>query len=107
MVKLPTPERLREISASYNLDFSDRDIGSLLGLMEDVMASYHCINQLVEPALAEPPFNYPRSGGRRPEPKENPLGAWYYRCFIKGAPEGPLSGKRIAIRTTSASRAFR
>ncbi|MCA1717113.1 MAG: hypothetical protein LC781_09820 [Actinobacteria bacterium] len=39
MVKLPTPEQLREISASY-----DR------------------IDQLVEPALAEPSVTYPRSG---------------------------------------------
>ena len=98
MVKLPTPEQLREISSSYNLDLSDRDVGSLLGLMKGVMASYDRIDQLVEPPLAEPPFKYPRSGGRRPGPEENPLGAWYYRCSIKGAPEGPLSGKRIAIK---------
>jgi amidase len=98
MVKPPTPEQLREISAFYNLDLSDADLGSFLGLMEGVMASYDRIDQLVEPALAEPPFEYPRSGGRRPEPEENPLGAWYYRCSIKGASEGPLSGKRIAIK---------
>ena len=95
MVKLPTPEQLREISASYNLDLSDADVGSFLGLMEGVMASYDRIDQLVEPA---PEVRYPRSGGRRPEPEENPLSAWYYRCSIKGAPEGPLSGKRVAIK---------
>ncbi len=98
MVKPPTPERLREISASYNIDLSDADIGSLLGLMEGVMTSYDRIDQLVEPALAEPPFKYPRAGGRRPEPEENPLAAWYYRCSIEGAPDGSLSGKRIAIK---------
>jgi len=48
MVKLLIPEQLREISASY-----DR------------------IDQLVEPALAEPSVTYPRSGGRRPEPKDS------------------------------------
>jgi amidase len=98
MVKPPTSEQLREISASYNLHLSDADIGSFLGLMEGVMASYDRIDQLVEPTPTEPPFKYPRAGGRRPEPEENPLGAWYYRCSIKGAPEGPLSGKRIAIK---------
>ncbi len=45
-MKLPTPEQLREISASY-----DR------------------IDQLVGPALAEPSVTYPRLGVRRPEPK--------------------------------------
>ncbi len=95
MVKLPTTEQLREISASYNLDLSDADVGSFLGLMEGVMASYDRIDQLVEPA---PEVRYPRSGGRRPEPEENLLGAWHYRCSIRGAPEGLLSGKRIAIK---------
>ncbi len=71
MVKLPTSEQLREISASYNLDLSDADVESFLGLVEGVMASYDRIDQLVEPA---PEVRYPRSGGRRPEPEENPLG---------------------------------
>ena len=66
--------------------------------MEGVMASYDRIHQLAGPAPAEPPVQYPRSGGRRPEPEENPVGAWYYGCSIRGAPEGPLSGKRIAIK---------
>ena len=95
MAKLPTPERLREISASYNLDLSDSDLRSFLGLMEGVMASYDRIDQLVEPA---PEVRYPRSGGRRPEPEENPLNAWYYRCSIQGASEGVLSGRTIAIK---------
>jgi amidase len=89
MVKIPAPEQLREISASYDLDLSDADVGSFLGLIESVMASYDRIDQLAEPAPAEPSVKYPRSGGRRPEPEENPLGAWYYRCSIRGAPEGP------------------
>jgi len=51
MVKLPTPEQLREISASYDLDLSDADVGSFLGLMEGVMASYDRIDQLVTGTL--------------------------------------------------------
>jgi amidase len=95
MVTLPTPKQLREVSASYDLDLPDADVGAFLGLMKGVLASYDRIDQLVEPS---PEVRYPRSGGRRPEPEENPLGAWYYRCSIRGAPEGSLSGKRIAIK---------
>jgi amidase len=95
MVKRPTSEQLREISASYNLDLSEADVESFLGLVEGVMASYDRIDQLVEPA---PEVRYTRSGGRRLEPEENPLGAWYYKCSIEGAPEGILSGKRIVIK---------
>src|SRR5919112_1041611 len=95
MVKPPTAEQLREISAYYNLELSEADVESFLGLIEGTMVSYDRLDQLVEPA---PEVRYPRSGGRRPEPEENPLNAWYYRCSIKGSPEGPLSGKRIAIK---------
>jgi len=95
MVKLPSSKQLREISASYNLDLSDADVESFLGLMQGAMASYRRLDQLVEPA---PEVRYPRSGGHRPEPEENPLNAWYYRCYIEGAPEGLLSGKRVAIK---------
>jgi len=95
MVKPPTPEQLREISASYNLDLSDADVDSYLGLIKGVMASYDRLDQLVEPA---PEVRYPRSGGRRPEPEENHLNAWYYRCSIEGAPEGLLSGKKVTIK---------
>jgi amidase len=95
MVKLPTSKQLREISASYNLDLSDADVESFLGLMKGVLASYDRLDQLVEPA---PEVRYLRSGSYRPEPEDNPLGAWYYRCSIKGAQEGLLSGKRVVIK---------
>jgi amidase len=95
MVKLPTPEQLREISASYNLNLSDADVESFLRLIEGSLPSYDRLDQLVEPA---PEVRYPRAAGRRPEPEENPLGAWYWRCSIQGAEGGLLSGKKIAIK---------
>src|SRR5919107_3071632 len=95
MVKPPTAEQLREISAYYNLELSEADVESFLGLIEGTMVSYDRLDQLVEPA---PEVRYPRSGGRRPEPEENPLNAWYYKCSIEGAPEGLLSGKKVAIK---------
>ena len=33
-----------------------------------------------------------------PEAEENPYGAWLVKCRIKGAPSGPLLGKRIAVK---------
>ena len=51
--------------------------------------------------MAEPPLlpvKYPRSPGWRPAPEENPLNAWYWRCEINGADEGPLTGKTVAIK---------
>lgn len=93
MVRPPTAEQLKEISEGFGLHLGDEEVQSYLGLMEGTLASYQRLGELVEPEL---PVRYPRSGGSRPE--ENPLGAWYRRCSIQGAEDGPLSGKRVVIK---------
>jgi amidase len=37
---------------------------------------------------------------RRPEPQENPLGAWYVRTEISGPLSGSLSGRTVALKDT-------
>ena len=39
-----------------------------------------------------------RDSPARPTAAENPLGAWYVTASIKGAPDGPLAGKKIAVK---------
>ncbi len=91
----PTIEQLRTIADSYHMHLSDADLQSFSGLMTAALESYRRIDQLPEPALA---VRYPRTGGYRPTAEENPLNAWYQKCSIQGAPTGPLTGKRIAIK---------
>ena len=94
-VKRPTLEELAGIAEAYHLDATIEDLESFRGLMAGVLASYARLDQLAEPAL---PVKYPRTPGHRPGPAENPLGAWYWRCEIEGAPGGPLAGKTVAIK---------
>ena len=94
-VKLPTIEELAHIAKSYNLHTNQEDLASFRDLMVPILASYARLDQLVEPSL---PVKYPRSAGYRPGPEENPLGAWYWRCDIKGASDGPVAGKAVAIK---------
>jgi amidase len=91
----PTTEQLREIAHIYGLHLSDADLESFRGLMKTAFESYRRIDQLTEPAL---PVRYARTGGSRPTAEDNPLNAWYQKCSIKGAANGPLSGKRLAIK---------
>jgi amidase len=91
----PSIEQLREIAQTYSMHLTDADLGSFVGLMGAALESYRRIDQLAEPAL---PVRYPRTGGYRPSAGENPLNAWYQKCSIKGAPNGILAGKRIAIK---------
>ena len=95
-VRPPTLEQLREIADSFGLALSDDDLASFLGLIVPTLASYAEVERMAEPALLQ--VKYPRTPGYRPGPEENPYNAWYWRCEIQGAADGPLSGKRVAIK---------
>jgi amidase len=94
-VRTPSLEQLSEIALEYGLDLDEADLASFQGLVAGALASYARLDQLAEPAL---PVRYPRSPGHRPPAEQNPLNAWYWRCSIRGAAQGPLAGKRVAIK---------
>src|SRR6266568_5251590 len=91
----PNIGQLREIAHMYGMHLNDADLESFRSLMSAIFESYRRIDQLSEPVL---PVRYARTGGYRPTAEENPLNAWYQQCSIKGAANGPLAGKRIAIK---------
>ena len=95
MAKPPDVEQLKEIGQGLGLRLDEEAARSFVGLIEGTLASYTRLDQLAEPEL---PVKYPRSGGYKPDREENPLNAWYCKCSITGAENGPLSGKRIAIK---------
>jgi amidase len=45
-----------------------------------------------------PPVDYPRTSGYRPTAEENPINAWYVKTEMRGAPRGPLAGKKVALK---------
>jgi amidase len=45
-----------------------------------------------------PAVKYPRGPMRRPSGDENKYGAWYVKTAIKGRPNGPLAGRRVALK---------
>src|SRR5712692_1965991 len=95
MPRLPTEQQLQEIADSYGMTLSNEDAASFRGLMAGAMASYARLDELAEPTL---PVRYPRLPGYRPPPEENPLNAWYWKTDIKGASDGVLAGRRVAVK---------
>jgi len=91
----PTIAELRTLAQSYGLHCDDDELGKYCALIAAQADSYARLEQLAEPTL---PVRIPRDPGYRPAPEDNPLGAWYWRCEIKGAEGGPLSRKRVAIK---------
>ncbi|HYM68082.1 MAG TPA: amidase [bacterium] len=95
MLRCPTIEQLRAIATDHGLHMSEAELESFRRLVAQSLESYRRVDRLVDPV---PPIAYPRAPGYRPRPEDNPYNAWYWKCSIKGAPEGLLRGKRVAIK---------
>src|SRR3989304_4058123 len=73
-----------------------------LNAAQDIVAALVAAYAALDAAPDEKPaVKYPRDGGTRPAPDENPLGAWYVKTAIKGKPGGKLAGRRVAVKDHS------
>ena len=94
-IEAPSIDDVVRIGRALGLNLSAQDAESFCQLLQPSFTALRQLDELVEPTL---PVKYPRDGGWRPAPEDNPLNGWYWRCEIKGATEGPLKGKTFAIK---------
>lgn len=94
-VRRPSLNELKQAARELGLDLSDADALSFHGLMQGQLDAYDIVENMVAPL---PEVVYPRTPGIRPEPEDNPYGAWAVKTHIKGARRGKLAGKRVAIK---------
>ncbi|MBV9174461.1 MAG: amidase [Chloroflexi bacterium] len=94
-VQQPSLEVLAAIADQYGFEIPPDRLATFQALINYTLGSYARIDQLTEPSLA---VKYPRLPGYRPSPEQNPLGAWYWKTTLTGAPDGPLAGKTVAIK---------
>ena len=94
-VKRPTLEQMKEIVSSLHMSMSDREVSEYLEVLEGTFQAYDRVAQLPDYL---PSVRYPRTPGYRPGAAENPLNAWAVKSEVRGAPHGPLSGKRIVLK---------
>ena len=95
-IEPPAIGQLREIADSFGLILSDDDLASYRELIVPLLGTIDAVEQFAEPAPLAP--KYPRPAGQRPDPSDNPFNAWYWRCEIPGAADGPLVGKRVVVK---------
>lgn len=77
----------------FHLD-ADQQRGYLASVGH-TLRSYDVVDELYD-RLARP--QAPERGYRFPEPGDNPLGAWYVTTAIASGAQGPLSGRRVAVK---------
>ncbi|GJD49377.1 Amidase [Methylobacterium crusticola] len=94
-LRLPTLDQLRETAADLGMIMGDEELAQHRAALEGGIAAYNLIDQLPDEL---PEVRYPRLPGRRPSAEENPLGAWYVRTTVEGAPSGKLKGKTVALK---------
>jgi amidase len=94
-VRRPAPSDLQAAAGAYHFSLTADEVQAFEAFIDATMRSYDRLDELVEPKL---PVRYAREPGHRPEEKDNPLGAWAWKCSIKGPAGGPLAGKRIAVK---------
>lgn len=91
----PSLDELRADAQAVGFNLSDTELKAVQSYVGDFQKAADRIAKAVPPAPA--PKYGPRQSSR-PASSENPLGAWYVTTSIKGAANGPLAGKRIAIK---------
>ncbi len=93
----PTLSQMRDMASRFGMNLSDADLEEYREIMEPYIQSYDRLDATPDHL---PEVRYPRSPGYFPNGSENPLNAWYVKTDIKGAVDGPLRGKRIALKDT-------
>ncbi len=96
-VKRPTLSQMREMALRFGMSLTDEELREYSEIMEPYIQAYDRLDATPDNL---PTVRYPRSPGYFPDFTENPLNAWYVKTEVRGAPDGPLKGKRIALKDT-------
>ena len=85
----PSPEQLAALAARDGLGLDEAGLAAFAPLVEGSFGAYDRVEELwaaQAPATPQREWSWPAEG-------ENRWGAWYARCHIEGAPDGPLAGR--------------
>ncbi len=94
-VELPTLAQVEKIAEQIGLDLKDGDVEAFQGLMEGSIGALNDVEAMPDEL---PPVRYPRDAGYRPGADENPLNGWYVKTSVKGADDGKLKGRTVALK---------
>jgi amidase len=90
----PTGEEVARIAGRYGFNLTPQDVEEFRTLIAGALASYDAVERLYEahaPKAPRRPFEWPAD-------KDNELGAWYVTTEIRTRDDGPLAGRRVAIK---------
>jgi amidase len=93
----PSNDDIAAIADRYGLGLGPEDVARFRELITGALTSYDVVERLYQASWARVP-EPPARKWQRPTEAANELGAWYVTTDIKGADDGPLVGRRIAVK---------
>lgn len=93
--ELPDIDELKRLASGLNLTLDERKARVLQEYLQPFAAGYEYIDRCEDEL---PVSSWGGRDYRCPRPDENPFGAWLLKCHIRGAPTGPLSGRKVAVK---------
>ena len=94
-LRVPDESDLAAVGERYGLALSDADVASFAPFATGLLGSWRAVEELYARTAPPPRTDRP---WRRPDPADNPLGAWYVTTEIKESSDGPLAGRTVAIK---------
>lgn len=94
-VKRPDLEEFKSIADLFGLSLNDDDLREFMAATPGSFDAYDTVDALPD---FLPEVKYSRRSGYRPSSTENPFNAWYVKTEIRGAQNGKLAGKTVAIK---------
>ena len=94
-IKRPTVKELQAAALEIGIHFSEAEASVYHELMQGQLDAFDLVDSM-EANLPE--VKYPRSAVTKPSAEDNPHNAWAVRTSIKGAANGRLADKSIAIK---------
>jgi amidase len=94
-IRVPNKEELAAIARGYGMHLSEEDLASFQPMVAGLLSSYDEVEDLYAATAPKPPADRSWS---EPGQADNPLGAWAVRTEIREAEDGPLTGRRVAVK---------
>ncbi len=98
-ISRPTTADVVALAEHHGMHPSEADAATFTTLLDGALSSYDAVEELWSDIAPTPPSD---RSNRRPDDADNPLGAWYVRTDIRGADDGPLAGRTVAVKDNTA-----
>jgi amidase len=90
----PSHDDLARIQERYGFRLSAQDVEEFRAVIIGALASWDAVERMYQAHRPQPPdrpYQWPAAA-------DNELGAWYVTAEITGAGDGPLAGRRVAVK---------